>query len=246
MDADQLSGLLGSALGHLKAGALRDNSKLQSLHRSLARSAFIGDIANFKTSSFSFEKSDLFSPQNIPADVSESLRSIVRQQAEQGDRAEFRAFVRDVPARSAQLRDSTPAWGAGAAVDHTIGPFINQDGRQLWFDFYLIEKLVALYIHGHPDPALLFKVTQAVPPIHPRLTPITGLATTYQLPAGSIWINSRLLAANTPAGLYTGLLIAAGDIKIAALPQIVDGQAHHRSQRCRHRPAGIAAAGRGR
>ena len=46
----------------------------------------------------------------------------------------------------------------------------------------------------------------------------------YHLNAGSIWINSRLLATNAPLGFFTGLTIRSGNIELSAAPQIVDGR----------------------
>ena len=46
----------------------------------------------------------------------------------------------------------------------------------------------------------------------------------YHLNAGSIWINSRLLATNAPPGFFTGLTIRSGNIELSAAPQIVDGR----------------------
>ena len=43
-------------------------------------------------------------------------------------------------------------------LERSLGPFVNRDGRRLWFDFFRIEKLVALYVQGVPEPALLFKI----------------------------------------------------------------------------------------
>ena len=46
----------------------------------------------------------------------------------------------------------------------------------------------------------------------------------YKLNAGSIWINSRLLASNAPPGFFTGLTIRSGTIALSAEPNLVDGR----------------------
>jgi hypothetical protein len=224
MDPNKLQAMLGNVSGHLKTGVLRDDHQLQSLHRSLARSLFAEDVQQLKTSSFSFENSALFSPQQIPADLSDALRSVAEQSTASAAEPEFRAFVRELPVRTTQLPSSAPLWSAGAAVDHTIGPFTNKDGRQFWFDFFRIEKLVALYIQGQPDPALLFKTTRRLQFIDPMLPPIVDPAPSYNLPAGSIWINARIFAANAPAATFIGLTITGGTIKLGAPPQLINGR----------------------
>src|SRR5262249_10589415 len=198
MDPNKLQAMLGNVSGHLKTGVLRDDHQLQSLHRSLARSLFAEDVQQLKTSSFRFENSDLFSPQQIPADLSDALRSVAEQSTAPAAEPEFRAFVRELPVRTTQVSASAPLWSAGAGVDHTIGPFTNKDGRQFWFDFFRIEKLVALYIQGQPDPALLFKTMRRLQFIDPMLPPIVDPAPSYNLSAGSIWINARIFAASAP------------------------------------------------
>jgi hypothetical protein len=224
MDPNKLQAVLGNVSGHLSTRVLRDDPQLQSLHRSLSRSLFAEDVQQLKTSSFAFENSDLFSPQQIPPDLSDALRSVAEQSTAPAAEPEFRAFVRELPVRTTQLPASAPLWSAGAAVDHTIGPFANKDGRQFWFDFFRIEKLVALYIQGKPDPALLFKTTQRLQFIDPMLPPIVDAAPSYNLPAGSIWINARTFAANAPAATFIGLTIAGGTIKVSAPPQLINGR----------------------
>jgi hypothetical protein len=224
MDRQRLHSLLSSVSGHVLTGTLRDSPKLQQLQRSLSRSLFSEDIQQLKTSSFSFENADLFSPETIPGELSDALKAAAAQSVDASAEPEFRAFVREVPVRSTQLPSSLPKWAAGAAVDHTIGPFTNKDGRQFWFDFFKIEKLVALYIQGKAEPVLLFKVNLPMRVLDPLLPPVTDTETSYKLPAGSIWINSQVLAANSPVGLFTGLTIKSGTIKLSAVPQVINGK----------------------
>ena len=126
--------------------------------------------------------------------------------------------------RSTQLHASTPLWAGGAAVDHTIEPFTNKDGRQFWFDFFRIEKLVALYIQGRPNPALLFNVSIGPRFINVNLPLVTELLPSYKLPAGSIWVNSEIFASNAPSGYYTGITIRGGTITLSAPPQLIGGK----------------------
>ena len=138
--------------------------------------------------------------------------------------ADLRVFVRDVPVRTSQMNGSVPLWASGAAVEKTIGPFLNKDGRQIWFDFFRITKLVALYIEGQPDPAILFNVSLAKKFIQDNLPPVVDALPSYHLIPDSVWINSALLAPSAPVGFYTGLKIKGGNITVSAPPHIVDGK----------------------
>ena len=112
--------------------------------------------------------------------------------------AGYRVAVREVPLRSTQLHGSNPAWASGAALEASFGPFLSLDGRRFWFDFFRIEKLVALYVQGIAEPALLFKLRTRFRFIGIDLPLAADAASGYHLNAGSIWINSRLLATNAP------------------------------------------------
>ena len=138
--------------------------------------------------------------------------------------AGYRVAVREVPLRSTQLHGSNPAWASGAALEASLGPFLSLDGRRFWFDFFRIEKLVALYVQGIAEPALLFKLRTRFRFIGIDLPLAADAAPGYHLNAGSIWINSRLLASNAPPGFFTGLTIRSGNIALSAAPQIVDGR----------------------
>lgn len=224
MDAKQLHTLLGRLSGHLVISTPRQENEIQQLQQSLSRSLLPEDIQQLKGSSFVFENSDLFAVESIPPERSAALQAIAAAKTAQTDEPELRVFLREVPVRSIQLYASVPPWASGAALDHTLGPFTNKDGRQFWFDFFRIEKQVALYIQGSPDPALLFSVLTRLIITNPSLPPVTDLLPGYQLPPGTIWINSALLAANAPAGTFTGLTIKGGSITLSAPPQLINGK----------------------
>ena len=224
MKREQLQVLLGSLSGHLQARTPREEKNIEKLNDFFLRSLLTEDVRQLKGSSFAFESADLFSVESIPPSRLRALQTLVQKKIESGAEPEFRAFAREVPVRSTQLHASTPLWAGGAAVETTIGPFTGKDGRQFWFDFFLIQKLVALYIQNRPNPALLFKVRSGAHFISPHLPLTVQPATSYRLPAGSIWINSEILAANSPAGYYTGLTIRGGVITLSAPPQTINGK----------------------
>lgn len=210
--------LLTRLLGRLRTEEQREQfSQLEEL---LSRALLPDDLQQVKKTRFSFEAADLVAPENIPAELGQMVSRLARTEAE----ANYRVALREVPLRSAQLHGSNPLWASGAAPEASLGPFISLDGRRLWFDFFRIEKLVALYVQGIAEPALLFKLRTRFRFIGIDLPLAADVARGYHLNAGSIWINSRLLAANAPAGFFTGLTIRNGNIELSAAPQIIDGR----------------------
>jgi len=186
----------------------------------LSRSLLTEDAQQLKSSSFAFEAGDLFAAEPVVSEVASA--GLAEGTTEE---PEFRALVREVPVRSTQLQASLPLWAAGAAVDRTVGPLIAADGRQLWFDFLKIEKLVALYVQNHANPSLLFNMRTGSQFVSPLLPLLPSAATVYRLGAGSIWIDSQIFAKDAPAGFYTGLTIRSGRITLSADPQTVNGKA---------------------
>jgi hypothetical protein len=223
MTKDNVHDVLTRVIGHLTTVGLREDKELQKLHQSLSRSLLSEDVQQLKGSDFQFENADLLSAANVSPELESALRGVT-QQTTSGKVPQYRTFVREVAVRSVNLPASLAPWALGAAIDHTIGPFTNRDGRQFWFDFFKIERLVALYIQGKTEPALLFNVSVGLQSLSAKLPPVAEPATVYKLSAGSIWINSQLLAQNASAGLFTGLLIKGGTIKLSAAPQVISGK----------------------
>lgn len=222
MDTSKLQEILGSLSGHLAADTPEQEREVSRLQQMLSRSLLSEEAGELKATNFSFEGADLFDVANIPAVRAESVRAVAEGRAESVEEPEFRVFVREVPVRSTQLRGSTPLWAAGSAIERTLGPFTHADGRVFWFDFIRIDRLIALYVQGSAEPALLFKVT--------RFRFIDGFMrpefeqTSYNLSGASVWINSRLLAADAPANNFTGIAINGGTVTLSAPPQTVSGK----------------------
>jgi hypothetical protein len=119
--------------------------------------------------------------------------------------ADTRVFRRAQPVLTPQLPDSIPAWAAGWAVARTIGPFVDGAGRSFWFDLRHIVRQVQ--VTGGPGGLVLFTMRLAG---HPQP------GAKYALPAGTIWIRSKFLAADAPEGGFTGLLIKSGELVLSA------------------------------
>jgi hypothetical protein len=216
--------VLSSLTGHLVVENRRDEDALHALHHELSRALTRADLAAAKDRDFSVEGSDLFFPDAVAPQQRSRLTNLAERIAARTAPAELRVFVRDVPVRTTQMLGSVPLWAGGAAVEKTMGPFLSKDGRRLWFDFFRITRLVALYVAGRPDPAILFDVSLTKHHHGAGLPPVVDALTVYHLIPDSVWIDSTLLAPDAPAGVFTGLRITGGTITLTAPPQLAGGR----------------------
>lgn len=208
--------------GHLDARTPARKKELKQLQGFLSRAILPDDMTSLKGSSFSIESADFLAAEKIPEENATLLRLFEKEKAP--EELEFRVFVREVPVRSTQLHASSPLWAGGAALERSLGPFANADGRLFWFDFFRLEKLVALYVQGLSHPALLFKITRGFQFIDATLPLAAGVLPKYNLNAGSIWINAQLLTHDAPSGYFTGLTIKGGTVALSAKPQLINGK----------------------
>src|SRR5262245_22033123 len=124
-----------------------------------------------------------------------------------GEAPRFRVFRREAPLASANLEVTTPAWGRGAAIAETLGPFRGEDGRLFWFDFYPLVRLVPVYLEGDSQPAVLFHMRQlrlGLGDLLPIAEILRLLRRRYTLARGSVWLRADLLAAGPPARGHGG------------------------------------------
>jgi hypothetical protein len=210
--------------GHLEAASARDRYAVDALHDKLAQLLPRTDLATARNRYFSVESSDLFFADAVASQERARLVQLSDRIAADARPPDLRVFVRDVPVRTTQMRGSVPLWAGGAAVAETLGPFLNKDGRRVWFDFYKITRLVALYLQGRPDPAILFNVSLVKKFPHIGLPAVVDALAVYRLVPDSVWINAALLAPNAPANLFTGLKIKGGTVTLSAAPQLVNGK----------------------
>ncbi|MDT4897396.1 MAG: hypothetical protein QOH25_2473 [Acidobacteriota bacterium] len=120
-------------------------------------------------------------------------------------------FRRETDFRSNLLGNSVPVWGTGLAASESFGPFIDEHGIQVWFDFFLPVKLVEVHIKGSNKLALLI-------PLWGNLT----ARKTYKIEPGSVWIASDLIAKNSALQDYfTGLKVKGGSLELSANSEII-------------------------
>ncbi|MCP4204378.1 MAG: hypothetical protein GY769_20900 [bacterium] len=211
----RLQKTLRQLAGHLVIESEEQQRAFDSLTRAMAEADLPEDRSAVIQSDFSIGKADLFFDETIPKQRFEALDHLADRIADGTEKPQYRMFVREVPLREPLLHGSVPPWAAGARASRSIGPFAHKDGRQFWFDFYPIVKLVALYIQGVTEPVLLFKLRRGRPSTGRAAKPVR-YSKVYSLAKGSIWINARFLAPNAPTGTYVGLAIDGGRVGVNA------------------------------
>ncbi len=123
-------------------------------------------------------------------------------------------FRRETAFRSALLGNSVPEWGAGMGASRTFGPFIDEHGLPVWFDFFQPVRSVAIYLKGNAAPALLIPLWGA----------LRGRRS-YRIEAGSVWIASHLIARTSALnGYYTGLRVRGGSLELSIDAVLSSGQ----------------------
>lgn len=215
---EDLLDLLGYLSGHFETASSQDQRAVDHLQQQLVRALGHDDLTAIRSHFLSIDGSDLFFNEAIAPSRRARLSQLVDRIGQVGDRAaELRVFARNVPVRSTLIPGSAPVWAAGACVAQTLGPFTGAEGRQYWFDFFRITRLVALYVQGAAEPAVLFDARLAT-------SLVADVRTTYELAPDSVWINARLLAPNAPPGLFAGLKIRRGTLTLSAPPQLIGGK----------------------
>lgn len=220
MNETNLYALMASVMGHLHASSQEDEQRLSRLQELMGATFFDDNILGTTTNQeFSFQSSDIFFTQNIKATRLTKIDETVNRILSAGNTGDYRVFIRDTPIRSTQISGSSPAWATGARVIDTIGPFLTGEGRRVWFDFFKIEKMIALYIQGQAQPAMLFKAVFTRRIIIGPQQPVE-ITQQYTLMPGSVWIQAKLLNGAAPADRYCGIRIKSGTIHLDALPQL--------------------------
>ena len=123
-------------------------------------------------------------------------------------------FRRESALHSDFLGASSPGWGAGMAPTQTFGPFVNELGVHVWFDFYAAVQLVQVFLKGASSPFLLLATTGTAAP-----------SSTYTISGGSVWIASKLIS-DDPSLVehYTGLKVTGGKLEFTEKVLLTSGQ----------------------
>lgn len=146
--------------------------------------------------------------------VLETLRAEVEAAAArppaQSETPAAKMFRRELPFITSQVPGSVPPWAAGLARAETLGPFLDDFGRPIWFDVIQPARLTRIVRAPGGSPVLAL----------PLRGPLAARGR-YRIPAGSLWLSSHLLAANAPVGGFSGVRITGGALELDASPTIV-------------------------
>src|SRR5690349_16974669 len=159
MTREQVAILLESMTGQLKTTSSSSETQLQSARQRIATSLTRTTQTDTGGRQL-FINSDLYGPHRISAVNRQRITEIAGRAITTPPRQsepEEQFFIRNTPVLNPGVPGSIPEWAIGAKPVETFGPFINDDGREIWIDFYRIEKLVTLYAGNQP--VLLFKAT---------------------------------------------------------------------------------------
>ena len=216
MTQPQLIALLESITGHFEASTPEQERTLEQAQQRIASSVLHADDSG---SEQLFANSDFYSRDKISSQRLDKIATAASRALQQTADDGLRAFIRTVPVRNSQVGGSVPEWGIGAKAVEVIGPLINNEGREIWIDVYRVVKLVALYLGTQP--VLLFSASALSGPLG-RLP--LGPATNYNIVAGSVWINARLLSPVAPAERFIGVKVRSGSLKLSLAPTLVNSK----------------------
>ncbi|MCC6553249.1 MAG: hypothetical protein IT372_09550, partial [Polyangiaceae bacterium] len=193
-DRTRLLSQLASLVGDLRPGPSASAADLVAVQRLAARALLDGAIDAAPPSG----------PMEPGADI-DALAALIDEAA--GEGAELLVSRRSLPVFHAGLAGSVPPWAEGRAVERTVGPFQDRLGRHIWIDLFRIVRQLRLVRRAGAEPFLTLPISLAAGPAP------SPARTTYDLPAGSIWVASRLLAPGAPASSFTGLRIRGGRLQ---------------------------------
>lgn len=210
MNHTKTASILVGLTGNLIARTKKERESIRNLQKRAARSVLDAPEASAWEGPFQSERIDSLSGGRLEEkpvfrEMAELAAEVSRQKPEE-DEPRYRVFRRSTPTISAQLPGSVPSWGDGARVAFTEGPFLADNGLTYWFDFYLITRMLAVYIDNEPLPSVLVPV---------QISLIAGSQTTYRIRGESLWIRSNLFAAGAPKGHYTGLKLSGGTMTLS-------------------------------
>ncbi|MGQ0679968.1 MAG: hypothetical protein ACT4OM_10020 [Actinomycetota bacterium] len=195
----------------------RPESAIQRLETLLVRSRVPGESKDLLGFELSVERADWHGVGDLEPETIRRLEQISGVAAEPAP--QFRVFRREAPLAASMLELATPEWGRGVAKAESLGPFLDNNGRAFWFDFYPIIKLISVYLAGDPQPALLLELQANVLKKLGQVQITRIIGKKYTLGPGSIWIRADLLAPGAPAGHYVGLTIGGGELQFTPAPQ---------------------------
>ncbi len=217
MTQEQLAAMLESMTGHLVAQDEIQKKQLQQARKVVASSLISQKIENTGAEQL-FYKANLYDRELIDTETIKNIETISAKaigNITPEANTEENVFVRSVPVLNAAIAGSKPDWAASVAPSQSLGPFLNNEGREIWIDIYRVEKLVTIYLGAQP--ILMFKTTLR------GLQQASQLNTSYRINAGSVWIYAQLFSAAAPAGHFVGVQAKSGTLNLSIKPTLQNG-----------------------
>ena len=119
------------------------------------------------------------------------------------ERAGLLQFLTDGPQQSAFV---------GLKKASRVGPFLEADGREIWFNIYGSVRGRTLYVPGLSRPVLV--MTSG------RLPDVALARFRLTLDPGTVWILARLLDPAAPEDGYIGFAVTSGSVGLPATPTV--------------------------
>jgi hypothetical protein len=219
MEKDLLQSLLAEFYAQFEGNDSSEKSLLTEGIPILAKSLQFQSASDALSEKLSIQSSDLFFRNRVADPKKIQLEKVVEESVKLKEKVPTtKVFVREVPIRTSQIKSSVPAWAIGAKVEKTIGPITRIDGREVFFDVYRIEKLIALRKQGSNEPFILFKTSFTKPKIQLVNAPPIEVQDSYKVLAGTVWVQVKLFDSTVPANRYFGLKVKSGQIDLSAKP----------------------------
>ena len=206
MTKDLILTRLEHLTGNLRPTAGTTSEELRTLHRHLAEQLLENPEFTVAGSRLHHESTEHLEAATDLSDRFTHLEDLFERSTREAEmQASPLVFRRETAFHNNLLGNSVPEWGSGMAVNRSFGPFVDNLGLHIWFDFYLPVRMVRAYIKGNSSPALLFPVWGS---INPRRS--------YRIEPGSVWIASDLIARTSSLqGYFTGLKVTGGSLELS-------------------------------
>jgi hypothetical protein len=215
MNKNEVLTKLDQLLGHLKPAQGVTGDDLKTLHRKIAEQLTQHPELNISGNRAHHETAPQFESVEEPFDRFSHLDDLFERTSPVGESTTSPLiFRRETAFRNTFVGNSVAAWGSGLAATESFGPFIDEHGLQVWFDFFWSVKTVKVYIKGRSTPVLLL--------------PVRGSITarkSYRIEAGSVWIASDCIARTSAlTGYYTGLRVSGGTLDLSENAEVAGAQ----------------------
>jgi hypothetical protein len=212
MDRERIFIRLQQLTGHLKPGARTTANDLHELQKAL-----VTHLARDENFAVSGERLHHEGAEHLQATRETSferfthLDSLIESSlADEEYGVAPLVFRRATAFQSNLIGNSVPIWGSGLAASQSFGPFIDEQGLGVWFDFFFPTRMISVCFKGNSTPVLLIPIWGTIFP-----------KTSYHIQAGSVWIASNLIVNDpTLAGYYTGLKVSGGSLDLSLAAEV--------------------------